>query len=159
MWNLCVTGADPPKHLTTYENWQLNQQKLAWQKGFLDYTNATVSQTGTGRPIDGIIMPVAPWASCPHDMNDHVGYTSLLNLADRPCLTFPVTVVDPAKDGKQKLANAFDEVDQEYWDRYDPERWAGMPVNLQLVGKRLQDEEVLGLGHVLIEAGVTAPVA
>ncbi len=159
-YNACMAGDEAPPHLNTYDMWQLNREKAAWQKGLLDYFNATVSQTGTGRPIDGIIAPIAPYASCPHDTNDWVGTTAVWNLGDRPCCTFPVTSVDAAKDAKAPLPDAaFSELDQEIYDRYDPQKWHGMPVNLQLVGKRLQDEEVLGLAHVLVEAGVTPAVS
>ncbi len=100
-------------------------------------------------------------------------------------MVFPVGFVDPAKDPKTALDKPYtglpDNADQEYWDRCecahrsnffllliadrypcssfgctdDPERWAGLPINLQVVGKRLQDEELLGLAKVIRDAGAT----
>ncbi|GAC76455.1 amidases [Moesziomyces antarcticus T-34] len=158
MYNLMADGKEA-KHLSTYESWQVNREKSAYRKEYLDYWQATKDKTGTGRPVDAIIAPVSNWASCPHDTNDHVSYTTQWNLLDRPCVVFPVGFVDPAKDPKTALDKPYtglpDNADQEYWDRYDPERWAGMPINLQVVGKRLQDEELLGLAKVIRDAGAT----
>jgi amidase len=158
MYNLMSDGQQP-KHLSTYESWQVNQEKSRYRKEYLDYWQNTKSQTGTGRPVDGIIAPVSNWASCKHDLNDHVSYTTQWNLLDRPCVVFPVSFVDPQKDSKVPLKKPYTalpgNLDAVYWDRYDPEEWAGMPVNLQVVGKRLQDEELLGLARVIRDAGAT----
>jgi amidase len=74
-------------------------------------------------------------------------------------VVFPVSFVDPQKDSKVPLKKPYTalpgNLDAVYWDRYDPEEWAGMPVNLQVVGKRLQDEELLGLARVIRDAGAT----
>jgi amidase len=158
MYNLMSDG-QPPKSLSTYESWQVNQEKSQYRKEYLDYWQATTSQTGTGRPVDGIIAPVSNWASCKHDLNDHVSYTTQWNLLDRPCVVFPVDFVDPEKDPKVALEKPYTalpgDVDGVYWERYEPEEWKGMPINLQVVGKRLQDEELLGLAKVIRAAGAT----
>lgn len=158
MYNLMADGKEP-KHLSTYESWQVNKEKSQYRKEYLDYWQATKGKTGTGRPVDGIIAPVSNWASCKHDLNDHVSYTTQWNLLDRPCVVFPVGFVDPEKDPKVPLEKPYTalpgDVDQIYWDRYDPEEWAGQPINLQVVGKRLQDEELLGLAKVIRDAGAT----
>lgn len=134
---------------TVYEDWQLNKRKAAYRKEFLDHWQATVARTGTGRPVDALLAPVAPWAACPHDLNLHIDYTTLWNLVDRPSITFPVTFVQPevdVPDGAPRPARGAP---------YDPQRWAGMPVNIQLVGHRLQDEELLGIAKLVKEAGVS----
>ncbi|KAE8268990.1 hypothetical protein A4X09_0g3342 [Tilletia walkeri] len=148
MTSVVVSPLD--KEPTVYEGWQLNKTKVAYQKEFLDHWQATKGQTGTGRPIDAVLAPVAPWASCPHDMNVHIAYTNLWNLVDRPAITFPVTDVQPEVD------RAIPEVAVEVVGApYDAQQWAGMPVNLQLVGHRLLDEELLGIAKVVKDAGVS----
>lgn len=67
----------------------------------------------------------------------------------------PITHVDAKVDVKQPLESPFAGNDKEFWDRYDPELWHGMPVNLGLVGHRLMDEELLGLANVVAESGAT----
>ena len=155
MYNL-VTDPKPRKPLSLYESWQITKRKQKWQKGLLDYWQATAErQTGIYGIIDELIMPVAPCAASPHDTNECVGcHCSFWNLSDRPSLTFPVTTVDPKVDVKEPLHSPFSDEDQHFYDLYNPDSWKGMPVNLQLVGPRQHDEQVLGLGHVLIRAGV-----
>lgn len=64
-------------------------------------------------------------------------------MTDLPVVVMPITHVDAAKDKAHKLDGAFYEGrDEEFWNRYDENKWHGLPVNLGLVGKRLQDEEV-----------------
>lgn len=94
MYNLMTQSSDPRPHLSSFESWQLNQEKSAYRKKYLDYWQATASQTGTGRPVDAVIAPVSNWASCPHDTNDYVGYTTQWNLlvsVSSPCSLLPHT--------------------------------------------------------------------
>jgi amidase len=57
------------KQLKAYELWQLHKQRRELQREYLEYWQASASKTGTGRPIDAIIAPVAPYAAPPHGMN------------------------------------------------------------------------------------------
>jgi amidase len=143
------------KGSSVYESWQVGKERDIYRKQHLDHWQATVSQTGTGRPVDAVLAPVSNLASCPHNRNDYVGYTTQWNLLDQPVVVMPITHVDPAKDKAHKLSNAFPGEDQHYWDYYDENKWTGLPVNLGLVGKRLQDEELLGLAKVVVDAGAT----
>ncbi|KAK0525316.1 hypothetical protein OC842_005546 [Tilletia horrida] len=135
---------------TVYEGWQLNKRKIQYRKEFLDHWQATRELSGTGRPVDALLTPTAPWAACPHDMNVHIPYTNLWNLVDRPAITFPVTTVQPELDAVPDERP----VGELLGAPYDVHRWAGMPVNLQLVGHRLMDEELLGIARLVKEAGV-----
>lgn len=75
MYNLMADGNEP-KHLSTFESWQVNQEKSKYRKEYLDHWQKTKEVTGTGRPVDAVIAPVSNWASCPHDTNDCVSYTT-----------------------------------------------------------------------------------
>ena len=57
----------PPQ--TAYELWQLHAERRRLQKAYLDYWNSTVTSTGTGRPIDAVICPVAAYPAPPHGYN------------------------------------------------------------------------------------------
>jgi hypothetical protein len=39
----------------------------------MEYWNETASHTGTGRPVDAIISPLAPFAAARPDMYDYIG--------------------------------------------------------------------------------------
>lgn len=65
-----VSGeGDSPK--TAWELWQLHAERRDLQKSYLDHWAATGNdgKTGTGRPVDAIIAPVAPYPAPPHGYN------------------------------------------------------------------------------------------
>lgn len=53
-----------------------NVAKRAYQKEYMDYWNSTSSLTDTGRPIDAIIAPLAPFAAARPDMYSYYGTSS-----------------------------------------------------------------------------------
>jgi amidase len=58
--------------ITAYQLWQLHKERRDLRKEYLDHWESTVQATGTGRPVDAIISPVAPYAAPPHGMNTFV---------------------------------------------------------------------------------------
>lgn len=147
MYNLMTEGTQGKEvaNASTFDTWQVARERDVYRKQYLDHWNSTVKATGTGRAVDAIVAPVSNWASCPHDTNDYVGYTTQWNLTDLPVVVMPITHVDAATDKAEPLDKPYAGRDQEFWDRYDANKWHGLPVNLGLVGKRLQDEEVRGV--------------
>lgn len=69
---------------------------------FRDAWDATKSVSGTGRPMDGLLVPAAPSLSIPHDFGIWWGYTSLFNLLDHPSTILPIKdfKVDAVKDAR-----------------------------------------------------------
>ena len=63
------------EELSVFELYQLCREKELLQNKFLRKWLATGEQTSTKRPIDGLIMPVAPWTAPPFLKNDNVEYT------------------------------------------------------------------------------------
>lgn len=59
----------PPDPKTAFQLWQLHRAKRDYRQEYLDHWEATVTQTGTGRPFDAIIAPAAPFAAPPHGKN------------------------------------------------------------------------------------------
>lgn len=81
---------------------------------------------------------------------------------DFPAAVFPVTVVDPLLDVKVPRTEFFSEADKDIynmcmafqialypeidaWRVDDPELVKGLPATLQIVGRTLDDEAVLGM--------------
>jgi amidase len=58
--------------MSAYQLWQLQKQKRDLRKEYLDHWEETIKVTGTGRPVDVIISPVAPYAAPPHGSNRSV---------------------------------------------------------------------------------------
>ena len=57
----------------------------------MEYWNSTKDQTGTGRPVDAVIMPVAPFAAARPEQFKYYGYTIIANVLDYTACTVPVT--------------------------------------------------------------------
>lgn len=79
----------------------INVAKREYQKQYMDYWNSTSQATGTGRPVDAVICPVAPHAAVIPTRYDYVGYTSFLNLLDYTSVAIPVTHADKRVDVAQ----------------------------------------------------------
>lgn len=136
------------KPISVYEYWQLNKRKFAAQKSYLDKWNAVRSPSG--KPVDVLLSPTLPHTSVPHRKFRWVGYTKIWNFLDYPAITFPVDQVRADRDGLPKEPyvprNALDEWN---WNLYDANKLDGYPVNLQIIGKKLEEERVLGAAAVI----------
>lgn len=130
------------KPFTVAEIFRLNLQREAFRQTVLDHWNNTASRTGLNRPVDAIITPVAPTLAPKHRKTDWWGYTSYWNLADYPAAVFPVGragqfLGEDGKGGDGQHSTMRDEL----YDR--------LPVCLQLVGRRLNEEKLLGILNVV----------
>jgi amidase len=45
--------------------WALQAERAVYAKEALEHWRATAALIGTGRPVDGVISPVTPWAASP----------------------------------------------------------------------------------------------
>lgn len=150
-------GEDPPqqpspfytRHLTAYQLWKLHEKKRQLRKNYLDYWQSSIGRTGTGRPIDGLLAPVAPFAASPHGKNDNCNYTMLFNALDYPALAFPVTVVDQQEDQCIKRSRFFGEADRANYEMYDPTTFKDSPVGLQLATRTMEEEALLGMMEII----------
>lgn len=57
------------KGVSAYQLWQIQKQRKDLRQEYLEHWNSTVNATGTGRPVDAIIAPVAPYTAVPHGLN------------------------------------------------------------------------------------------
>jgi len=134
---------------TAYELWQFQRAKRDIRTRYLEHWNDTVSSTGTGRPVDAIICPAAPFVATPHGHFSYGNYTMVWNALDYTASTFPVTTVDPVLDVKQSRENFFGADDRNVYEMYDPEVFKDAPVSLQLVGRTLEEEAVIAMTEIV----------
>ncbi|KAK9899619.1 amidase [Cystobasidium minutum MCA 4210] len=146
-----ILGSESRKK-TVYELMQLNREKEAFQQEVLSKWLATVSQTTTGRPMDALLFPTVPSPVRRFDDEMYAGLTGIFNMLDLPACVVPVTFVDPAKDGKASNVEYFGDTDKLIHDQYDPEFAAGMPVTVQVVGRRWQEEALLAVTQKVAES-------
>lgn len=131
------------KAISVYEYWQLNKRKFASQKKYLDKWQATKS--ASGKPVDVLLAPTLAHTSVPHGKFNWIGYTKIWNFLDYSALTLPVDKVRADRD--QLPAEPYvprNELDEWNWKLYDAEKLDGYPVNLQIIGKKYEEEKVLG---------------
>ncbi|KAL6301007.1 general amidase [Sparassis latifolia] len=140
------------RHVNAWELWQLHKEKRAIRKSHLDHWEATATRTGTGRPVDAIISPVAPYTACPHGCNSDAFYTTFCNALDYTSCAFPVTYADAALDGAQAPHAFYNHEDEAIYKLYDPKLFHGCPVGLQLIGQTQEEEGVIALTGVVDQA-------
>ncbi|KAG2120925.1 general amidase [Suillus discolor] len=144
--------------ITAYQLWQVQKLRQNIRKEYIDHWNATASETGTGRAVDAIICPAAPYAAPPHGKNRYANYTTVWNALDYPATVFPVTTVDPtldARDEKDPPHRFYGQFDQDVYEMYDPEKFKNAPVCLQLVGRTLEEEAVIKMTEI-VDAALAA---
>ncbi|KAL8637989.1 MAG: hypothetical protein Q9228_004813 [Teloschistes exilis] len=139
------------KQLSVDEVWYWTGRREVYRAAYAKKWNATATgKTGGDGEVaeegmvDVILAPTGPGAAPPLGQSKYWAYTAQWNLLDYPTLVFPVTRVDPKIDTKQEGYVPMSEKDEFNHVLYDdPEVYTGMPVGLQLVGRRYEDEKVV----------------
>lgn len=131
--------------LGVYDLWQLQAQRTALTKRYLDRWNSIEG-------LDAILGPVSPYAGSPRAGGfKDVGYTGVFNITDYSSVSFPTEVhVDKAKDVAEADFRSYGEADTNTAKEYEPELCHGLPVSLQLTGRRLQEEKILTLTEKIV---------
>lgn len=137
--------------ISVYEYWQLNRRKWALQKAYLDKWHAT--RTEAGRLVDAVLMPPMPHTALPHGNTGWVGYTKVWNLVDYTALVIPgghVVEEDLCAPWDFEPRGETDEWCLRLWEdaKQDMARLK-LPVGIQIIGRKLEEEKVLGIGKVV----------
>jgi amidase len=91
-----------------------------------------------------------PHTAVPHRTCRWVGYTKIWNFLDYTALSFPAGKVVAARDVlPAEPYEPRNEYDEWNWKLYDPQTMNGHPVGLQIVGRRFEEEKVLGIARVI----------
>lgn len=110
-----LISADEPQKSAS-DIMRVNVAKREAQKAYMEYWNSTAELTGTGRPVDAVISPLAPFAAARPAKYTYLTYSSFVNVLDYTSVVVPVTQVDKNVDKKNESFKAVDEVDQETQD-------------------------------------------
>lgn len=89
-----------------------NVAKREYQKEYMEYWNSTADATGSGRPVDAIIMPSAPFPAARPERYRYYGYGTILNVLDYSTCVVPVTKVDKDIDVMERSFKPVDDFDQ-----------------------------------------------
>ncbi|OCH96192.1 general amidase [Obba rivulosa] len=142
----------PRDPLSSFQVWKLSKERRKLRKAYLDQWESTKAVTGTGRPIDALICPAAPYPAVRHGQTRSSFYTIPWNTLNYPSLVIPVTKVVPSLDTKPERHEFLSVDDEAVYNMYDSERCSGLPVGLQLIGQAYQEEVVLAIGEIVTEA-------
>ncbi len=135
---------------SAYEQWKWVAKREAYKAEWQSWWQEA--------KLDFMITPPNATPAVPHGgMKEAVsscGYTFLFNLLDYACGIIPVTHVDRHLD---QLDPTFDVkklngVAQGAYKHYDADKMHGLPVAIQVVGQRLQEEKVLAVMERIEEA-------
>ncbi|KDQ10328.1 hypothetical protein BOTBODRAFT_36230 [Botryobasidium botryosum FD-172 SS1] len=139
-------------------------------KSFFKTTNYHIEfqkEVWDAKNLDFIIAPPSASPAIPHGANKDVaalaGATLLYSLLDTPVGTISVSRVDPAKDQLTEEWRALRAshggstiLQSKLYDGpnaiYNPEKMKGLPVGVQVVGKKWEDEKVVAFMHVIDKA-------
>lgn len=91
----------------------VNVEKRDYQKEYIDYWNSTSKITGTGRPVDAIIAPLAPFPAARPMRFIYYGYTAIYNVIDSSVAVVPVTLADKTKDLPYESITPHNDLDKE----------------------------------------------
>lgn len=154
---------------TVNDLWATQKHKHAYQARYLQYWASTGAATATGEPVDAVIAPASPSASFKPTQGKYFGYTGVFNVLD-----YSVAVVrsgtraerardvgvggyEPLNDFDKAVAGdcefAFESVGYmaymltEILGVDDPDVFHGMPIGLQVVCQRLEEEKVLAVAE------------
>ncbi|ERS96837.1 hypothetical protein HMPREF1624_07046 [Sporothrix schenckii ATCC 58251] len=126
---------------SAFENWKLVAQREAYRARWFKWWDST--------KFDVLLTPPNATPALPHDaMHDAVsscGYTFLFNLLDYTAGVLPVTRVDAKEDALPSdfSLRKLNGVAQGAMKHYDSVAMHGLPVGVQVVGRRLEEEKVL----------------
>ncbi|KAI5270396.1 amidase [Aureobasidium subglaciale] len=143
-------GRAPEANATDIMRNQVNKRDA--EKEYMEYWNSTSELTGTGRPVDAIISPLAPFTAARPNKYTSYSYSVWVNVLDYSSAIVPVTKVDKTVDKAYADFKPVSEVDEKTQATYDEEIYDGAHVSLQVVCRRLEEEKVLAISEYVYEA-------
>lgn len=140
-------GTEAKEELTVSQLAANNIEQRQGKKEYLDYWNSTAELTGTGRSVDGIIAPLAPYPAARPQGYKYYGLSAWVNGLDLTSVVVPVTLadktIDKYPDGYQPISDA----DKVVYEDYDAEIYDGAHVSIQIVGRRFTEEKMLAIAE------------
>jgi amidase len=124
---------------TITERWDLVYEREGYKQEFFDAWN----ESG----IDFLVCVPNATPALPHkglyNSVSSCGYTFMFNLLDYAAGVLPVTRVDRAKDAVAPGFKPSNAVEKGAYMNYDADKQHGLPVGVQVVCERLQEEKAL----------------
>ncbi|KAF4965427.1 hypothetical protein FSARC_6778 [Fusarium sarcochroum] len=140
------------KAISVYEYWGLNKRKWQLQQAYLEKWNSIRSPT-TGRKADILLMPPMPHTAVRHGSCGWVGYTKVWNVLDYTAMVIPggtVKAEDLDIPFSDTARGPEDQWNTGLWNKDKAEMASlNLPIGLQIVGRKLEEEKVIGAAEVI----------
>lgn len=115
-----LSGEDPKPQViveevpqaTATEIMENHREKREAEKIYMEYWNSTAELTGTGKPVDAIISPLAPFAAARPGKYSYYHCSTFVNVLDYTSVVVPVTKVDKNVDKAYPDFKPIDEMDK-----------------------------------------------
>jgi amidase len=131
--------------LGVYDLWQLQRERTDLSKMYLDKWEASEG-------VDAILLPTTPYAAAKNGAFKYIGYTGVFNILDYSAVSFPTGLhADEKLDSVPGDFKPFSEIDETTAKEYDAAAVHGMPISLQLTGRRLQEEKILEVADRVVK--------
>lgn len=137
----------PDEEFTASRIAATNRKLCGLRRAYLAYWASTAQASRSGRKVDAVVCPVAPFASARRERYAYYGYSTWVNALDYTSVVVPVCTVDKGIDGRVGAFSALSGLDEEIQDDYDPDIYDGAHVSVQIVGRRLEEEKMLGIAE------------
>jgi amidase len=125
--------------------WDVHSKKWKYQMEYLEQWRAM--EASLGKELDAIVAPITPTAAVLHNEFRYYGYASVVNLLDLTSVVVPVTFADKDVDAKLEGYRGLNEEDATVQSGYDPVKYHGAPVGIQVIGRRLSEERTLAIAE------------
>lgn len=144
-----VSGSPGEVPINVSQWWDLCKEQYHCKLDFYEYWDKTRHQTRSGKPIDAIVCPVWPYASFTPGQHNALNYSCPFNLLDCASVVVPVSKIDKELDPLDATYQPLNQLDKDVYQCYDPALFHGMPVCVQVVAKRCEDEKALAAALVV----------
>lgn len=144
-WRPEMAAYEAANELGVYDLWQLQRQRTDLGKMYLD-------KWATSGGVDAILLPTTPYAAVKNGQFKYVGYTGVFNILDYTAVSFPTGLhADKNLDVVPADFKPLNDMDETTAKDYDAAAVHGMPISLQLAGRRLQEEKMLEVAERVVK--------
>lgn len=105
-------GTEPREEMKASKIAATNVAMREYVKEYMEYWNSTKELTGTGRPVDAVVAPLAPFAAARPRGYKYYGYSTFVNLLDYTSCAIPVTTADQKVDILDKDFKPLNDLDK-----------------------------------------------
>jgi amidase len=104
----------------------------------------------SGRPLDALLWVTAPNPALPIDEWTDTTFTAVFNAVDWPAISLPLGMkCDQDVDAPYVDFKPFSAEDARLQALYEPRRFHGLPLSVQLAGQRFEDEKLLAIAEFI----------